>query len=124
VIAKERTTLGVAYALHAVNGNSRPAGYVRSDTDHTATSSSGLPVNSWSHLAVTYNGSTVRLYVNGTLMASTTAPSPIVTSSGALHIGGSTQLSDFFRGLIDDVRIYKRPLTSTEIRADMATPVK
>ena len=45
-----------------------------------------------------------------------------VTSS-ALRIGGNSVWGEYFKGLIDDVRIYNRPLTAAEIQSDMNTPV-
>ena len=47
----------------------------------------------------------------------------IVTSTGALRIGGNTIWGEYFHGLIDEVRIYNRALTATEIQSDMNRPV-
>jgi hypothetical protein len=44
-------------------------------------------------------------------------------SNGALRIGGNTIWNEWFKGLIDEVRIYSRPLPATEIQTDMSTPV-
>jgi hypothetical protein len=40
-----------------------------------------------------------------------------------LRIGGNSIWGEFFSGRIDDVRIYNRPLSSSEVQSDMATPV-
>ncbi len=66
---------------------------------------------------------TLSVYVDGNLIASRPAPGAITTSSGALRIGGNTVRGEFFRGLIDELRIYKRALTVAEIRADMTVPL-
>ena len=42
-----------------------------------------------------------------------------MTSTGALRIGGNGPYGEFFAGRIDEVRIYNRVLTATEIQADM-----
>ena len=47
----------------------------------------------------------------------------IATSTGALRIGGNTIWPEWFAGLIDEVRIYNRALSTTEIQADMNTRV-
>ena len=47
----------------------------------------------------------------------------IVTSTGALRIGGNTIWGEQFSGLIDEVRIYNRALSATEIQTDMNRPV-
>ncbi len=48
----------------------------------------------------------------------------IVTSAGVLRIGGNSVWGQYFRGRIDEVRIYNRPLGSTEIQQDMQSPVR
>ena len=52
-----------------------------------------------------------------------TACPPPGDSRGALRIGGNAVWSEYFSGLIDEVRIYNRALTAGEIGQDMATPV-
>jgi hypothetical protein len=121
VIYKERS-LGFTYALLSANSNSgRPAGLIRTNSvDRSVTASSAIPSSTWTHLALTYDGATVRLFVNGVQVSSTSASGPIAVSTGVLRLGAAPNGSDFFRGLIDDVRIYNRALTATQIQADMA----
>ena len=45
-------------------------------------------------------------------------------ATGARRIGGNAIWGEYFRGQIDDVRIYNRALTVTEIMSDMNTPVQ
>ena len=82
-----------------------------------------LAVNTWSYLAVTYDSGTLRFYVNGIQVASQTQPGAIATSANALQIGGDNLYSQFFKGMIDEVRIYNRALSAAEIQTDMNTPV-
>ncbi len=82
-----------------------------------------LAVNTWSYVAVTYDGGTLRLYVNGTEVASRMQPGAIVTSTNPLQIGGDNLYNQFFKGMIDEVRIYNRALSAAEIQTDMNTPV-
>jgi concanavalin A-like lectin/glucanase superfamily protein/PASTA domain-containing protein/Big-like domain-containing protein len=131
VIMKERSTTGLAYALYGNDGDSnpsRPAGYIRnSSADKEAAAGPALPLGVWTHLAVTYDGTTLRLYVNGVLRSSLTASGGIAASTAPLRIGGNTVFSvpgtEYFAGLIDEVRIYNRALSAAEITADMATPL-
>ena len=71
----------------------------------------------WTHIVGTYDGSEMRLYVNGQLVSSTQKTGDILYSPMTLRIGhaipGTSQTD--FRGWIDDVRIYNRGLTSTEV---------
>jgi glucose/arabinose dehydrogenase/chitodextrinase len=82
-----------------------------------------LPMNAWSHLAATYDGQTMRLYVGGTQVASRAQTGSIATSSGELTIGGDVLYGQYFAGRIDEVRIYNQALTASQVQADMATPI-
>src|SRR5262249_20409222 len=84
---------------------------------------SKLAVNIWSHLASTYDGAHLNLYVNGALVGSQAVTGNILVSNGALRIGGNTVWGEYFKGLIDEVRIYNVALTQAQIQSDMRTPV-
>ena len=81
------------------------------------------PVGAWTHVALTYDGTMLRLYVNGTEVASRTASGQITASTSPLWIGGNSPFGEYFAGLIDDVRVYNRALTQAEIQTDLATPL-
>ena len=78
-----------------------------------------LPLNTWTHLAATYDGNTLRLYVDGNLAASRAQTGSIQPSTGALHIGADPIFNAFWAGAIDEVRIYDRALSDTEVRAEI-----
>jgi YD repeat-containing protein len=123
VLMKERPG-GLSYVLYSDNAASRPAAYLRlGSTDRPVTGPSDVPANAWTHLAVTYDASTIRLYVNGTQVATAATTGNIAVSTGALRIGGNSIWGEFFSGLVDDVRIYNRVLTAEEINSDRATAV-
>jgi hypothetical protein len=122
-LLKERPG-GLAYALYASDG-SGPATYVNiGGSDRSADGSTQLPINTWSYLAATFDGATLRLYVNGVSVGSSTLSGSAAVSASALRIGGNTVWNEFFQGRIDEVRIYNRALTAAEIQADMSTPVR
>ncbi|MHA3773494.1 LamG-like jellyroll fold domain-containing protein [Verrucomicrobiota bacterium sgz303538] len=123
VIFKENSG-GLDYALYAHDNVPRPAGYINmGNGDISAPGSGALPLNSWTHLATTYDGTTLRLYVNGVLAGSRASGGAIRQSALPLRIGGNSVWGEYFTGLIDEVRIYNRALTATEIQADMTTPI-
>ncbi len=88
-----------------------------------ADGTTGLPVNSWTHLAATFDGATLRLFTNGVQTATQAYAGTLTTSANDLFIGGNSIWSEFFDGLIDEVRVYNYALTATQIQADMAAPV-
>jgi hypothetical protein len=75
-------------------------------------------INTWYFLAGTYDGTTVRMYVDGTACSNTTSLSGgIADTTGLLRIGQQKNGNNrWFDGDIDDVRIYNRVLTPTEIQ--------
>ena len=82
-----------------------------------------LPVDRWSDVAVTYEGSTLRLYVNGREVSSQATTGTIQTPSNPLWIGGNRPYGEHFHGLIDEIRVYDHALSESEIRRDLAMPV-
>jgi hypothetical protein len=114
---------GFAYGVFAGDASSLPAGVVRTTSDLSVTGVTGLGLNVWTHLTVTYDGAALRLYVGGTQVASRAVSGSMVVTTGALTLGGNSIGIGYFQGLIDDVRIYNRALTPLEIQTDMAMAV-
>ena len=112
------------YYLEATSSNGRPVGGgTFGGNNGEAYGTANLAANTWTHVAVTYDGTTLRFFVNGTQVSSNARSGTIATSSGALSIGGDALYGQYFSGRIDDVRIYNRALTPTQIQTDMATPI-
>lgn len=86
------------------------------------TGPNSLPLSSWTHVAVTYDGSTLRLFVGGTQVATQTATGG-VTGSEAMWIGRARVSGSLFYGVLDEIRIYRRALSASAIAADVTTPV-
>jgi hypothetical protein len=123
VILRESAS-GLSYALYEGNDAGSPVGYVRSGGVDRGTPGVGpLPLNTWSHLATTFGGGHLRMFVNGVEVTSEPVPSSIDPGATALRIGGNAVWGEHFRGRIDDVRIYNRALTAAEILLDSSTPV-
>ncbi len=129
VLLKEATS-ELAYSLYADNngtdsgGPRRPAAYVRQGgTSYTTVGSAQLAIGQWAHLAATYDGSALKLYVNSTLAGTFNVSGSINTTTGALRAGGNSVWSEWFNGLIDEIRVYNHALTQPEIQADMNTPI-
>lgn len=77
-----------------------------------------VPFDVWTHVAVTYDGAFARIYINGNPsgLRETLASCNVGDSTGNLVIGrSSSTATSYFQGPMDDVRIYQRTLTATEI---------
>jgi hypothetical protein len=126
VIIKERPG-GEVYNLYANVDTSVPGVYVaRASAPSVPLDARGtaqLPLNAWSHLAATYDGATLRLYVNGAQVGTRAVAGALVVSTGVLRMGGNSLWGEYFAGRLDDVRIYNRALTAAEVQTDLNTPV-
>jgi hypothetical protein len=76
-----------------------------------------LQAGTWYHAAMTYDGSILRLYVNGVLDATMSLSGAIVPTSQPLQIGGLVGGPWFINGLVDEVSLYDRALLVSEIQA-------
>ncbi len=87
--------------------------------DECFTEAGAYPLGEWYHIAGTYDGEKVTIYINGGEVASVDASSdPVLDTDFPVEIASNHKAS-FFMGLIDDVAIYSRALTPAEIREDM-----
>lgn len=78
-----------------------------------------IPLNEWTHLAVSFDGMTKRLYVNGAEVASHAEPRALVYNAAVpMTIGSdwtSNASSNLFNGRIDEIALYNRALTAEEV---------
>ena len=108
VVVKESVNR-LSYGLYA-----RPSGHVFTFAEH-ALRGRALKRNRWSHLAMTWDGLIMRVYVNGAEVSRATLIGTAKTAAGPLRIGGNAIWPEFFKGTIDEVRVYGRALTTAEI---------
>lgn len=80
-------------------------------------------INQWSHLAITYDGSSLTFYINGNIVASQPATDPMVPTNYDLSVGGNILYGEYFTGKIDEVRVYNYSRTPQQILSDMNTPL-
>jgi concanavalin A-like lectin/glucanase superfamily protein/Big-like domain-containing protein len=119
---------GLTYALYANSDTDGGVGaYIRPSgmsSDQHVASVDRLPAGEWHHIAMTYSGTILRLYVDGIEVANRRANTALSTSSLPLFIGGNKLWGEFFKGTIDEVRVYNRALSEGEIVVDMFTPIR
>ena len=122
VLFKEQAA-HMTYALYASSGTGRPAGQAYVGGQRDVRGPAALTAGAWTHLTSSYDGTTLRLYVNGSQVATLAVSGPMTVSSGPLKLGGNAIWSEWFAGLMDDVRVYNRALTASEVQTEMSTPV-
>lgn len=76
-------------------------------------------LNQWYHLAMTFDGSLLCLYVDGVLRNSVTFSSILWANTYAISIGSDSGNQKFFKGWIDEVSIWNVPLTNQYITDNM-----
>ncbi len=81
-------------------------------------------VGEWYHFAGTFDGKTLKVYINGKLEGDAANGVLIAPSALDLWIGGDDfgNATDHFPGKIDEVRLYEKTLSEAEIQKVMETP--
>ncbi len=79
-----------------------------------------IPLQTWVHLAGTYDGTTLRLYVNGVQVASEAGTGPFAAETNPVILSGNGNMdtrtvSEFVPGKLDEVMLYRRALAPDEI---------
>jgi hypothetical protein len=115
VVTRKRSG-GNGYGLYASDDRGRVASRVSAGGTTRTAIAAQLPRGRWSHLATTYDGSTLRVFVNGALKSS--QPATGAMDAGAVRIG------DGFTGSIDDVRLSRAALSAAAIQADVGIGVR
>jgi hypothetical protein len=78
----------------------------------------------WVHIAVTFGGGSLQMYVNGMLERTVAVGGNLPVTQGPLWLGGDlVWLDEFFSGVMDEVRILGVALPVEDIRTLMRTPV-
>jgi len=70
-------------------------------------------VGNWHQVTMVYNGSAMSVMVDGEFIG--TKPASVSRASNYLNIGSKIGDGGFFKGKIDDIRVYNRPLSQTEV---------
>jgi hypothetical protein len=127
---KPDTVTGNRYILHKgtfyylyINNNTTFFG-IRSAGVYVFIQSTGLvTTGSWQHLVGTYDGSKAVLYRNGVAAVQAAFSGPIDTTTAQLFTGAFDSTTSFWDGMLDEVALYARGLTASEVQAHYARGV-
>ena len=116
VLSKQIGTTSGEYYWLGLSGNYAGT----SGSSGTFASTTAVPIGVWTHMAATNDGSTERIYVNGAQVASKNTAVVLKADTSKLIICGnqndsSGSIIERWNGLIDDLQLYNRALTATEI---------
>jgi hypothetical protein len=123
----QRTNSGgqfLDFQMHARAGGAQPFFIVdwnrngKEDAGEIVWGDIVLAANRWYFLTATYDGSAMRFYIDGTLRGTQAKSGGTIPNSGKqIWIGGNDVWGEYFKGRIDEVRIYNQALSAAEIQA-------
>jgi len=82
-----------------------------------------IKANEWTHVVGTYDGKTVKVYLNGVVKAELNANAAIPANTATFVIGGTQDSRDWYAGMLDEVKLYSRGLTADEVKRSMNGPI-
>lgn len=106
---------GIIYNFFSANKFSFYADGEYTGTNPFTTMATSVSDTNWHHIVWTYDGTTIKGYLDGRLDVSSAKSFTIGSSASTFYIGSSTGSADYFSGNLDDVRVYSRPLADYEI---------
>jgi hypothetical protein len=120
-------TDGYAIGLYASVGSVCTAGralavVTTSVGQFVACSTAALSTSAFTHVAATYDGANLVLYINGSADATTPASGTISAGSGTLRIGSSIY-DEYFQGTMDEVQVRGVALSAGEVTTAMNTRI-
>ncbi|ASD62489.1 LamG-like jellyroll fold domain-containing protein [Bdellovibrio bacteriovorus] len=96
-------------------GNTNKLMFYTKSTTAFVSSTTNMPKNVWTHVALTFNGTCFQMYINGTTAGACHAADLLAGGSFGTRLGSYSSASSSFNGLIDEMGIWKRSLTAAEI---------
>ena len=123
IISKSNGSSDTNYVLDLRNSNN--VAFFVYDTSGGAhgviPSTNAVSVDTWTHLVGTYDGTIFKVYINGVQDPTTTTWSGSIKTNNISTVFGGRgtppSIGSYWNGPIDDVRIYKRALSATEVTA-------
>lgn len=119
-IISKKSSATNGYQLVLQTNNRVRLEWIVSGTTYSAVMNTVLPNNMWHNIAVTYGSGSLIMYVDGVVDRTVSIAVPPATSTSSFSIGAQyidkNNINNLFRGDIDELRMWSRVLTATEIR--------
>jgi prepilin-type N-terminal cleavage/methylation domain-containing protein len=117
IVAKDSWTGGGRSYAMAISDANKLRMFVGTDGTGVVDSTNNVPNNVWTHVVGTFNGTTLKVYINA-ILDNTANSVPMVTNNLSVLVGALNPSSPqlFFNGTIDEVHIYNEALTASAIR--------
>jgi archaellum component FlaF (FlaF/FlaG flagellin family) len=82
-----------------------------------------VPLNAWSHIVGTWDGTTMRSYINGTQVGTMTLSGTVTEINNDALIGAGVDVTEpqYFNGIIDELKVFTKALTAAEVQAEYET---
>jgi hypothetical protein len=115
ILSKKNATTGYEFFINA-SGNAQMT-WTNGAATQSITSTIGIPTSRWHNLAVTYDGITARMYIDGVLNNSANVLAPQNNAFEFLvAASNSASITKHFNGSIDEVRIWNTTLSVNQLR--------
>jgi hypothetical protein len=116
IVSKRDVSFSTGYDFRILNNNVLNITW-KNPSSRTLTSATSIPDDEWHHVAAIYDGSTVKLYIDGVEDASANLTAPLYTNdSFFIAAAGKNSPSQYFRGNIDEVRVWDTELTPAQLK--------
>jgi hypothetical protein len=94
------------------------AGFTNASLSTTVTSTTNLPLNTWTHIAATYDGTSLNVYVNGTLTGTLANSNGLPSGADEWYFGKAASGNNLFPGTMDEIRIWNVAKSQSDINAN------
>ncbi len=111
----------ITFCIHKQGNNLNAGFYLNGWT--VVTSASTIQYNTWMHIAATYDQTSIKIYINGNLDASLNTNASLPIGSESWYIGKRWDANDFFRGVMDEIRVWNVARSQAQIQASMNSTV-
>jgi hypothetical protein len=120
-VGSESSSQNMNYGIWMTSAEKIRGGFETSSaSDHFVTSANSFNDGQWHYAVITYDGSNVRLYIDGAQVAtkSTSGASPETSGTKPVRIGANSRVTppgNFFTGEVDEVRVWNNAKTAQQV---------